>query len=168
MGIRDFAAPEGESWKDVNSRARNFIQTEIVAKFFRNKNHEESKSPFEQNIHEIKPKNLQILVVSHGGFIMEFVNAIKYFQSPETHEDKFKNNTKNTSITIFRLTQDLSDKADRIKYDITLQNDNSHLEMTIPRLNQKYRKKALGSQVQSMSNKFGAFSLNQPVIKMKD
>ena len=74
---------------------------------------------------------------------MEFVNAIKYFQSPETHEDKFKNNTKNTSITIFKLSQDLQDQHHKICFDITLQNDNSHLDMTIPRLNEKYRKKAL-------------------------
>ena len=36
QGIRDFAAPEGESWKDVNQRAKTFIQSEIVAKFFQN------------------------------------------------------------------------------------------------------------------------------------
>ena len=34
VGIRDFRAPGGESWKDVNSRARDFTQKEILQKAF--------------------------------------------------------------------------------------------------------------------------------------
>ena len=34
MGLRDYAAPGGERWKDVNTRARKFIQNEIIAKYF--------------------------------------------------------------------------------------------------------------------------------------
>jgi len=34
MGIRDFAAPGGESWKDVNARAKNFIGNDILKNYF--------------------------------------------------------------------------------------------------------------------------------------
>lgn len=33
MGIRDYAAPKGESWKDVNVRARDFIQNDIIKNY---------------------------------------------------------------------------------------------------------------------------------------
>ena len=58
------------------------------------------------NIQTIKPKKLEIAIVSHGGFIMEFINAVKHFQDPK-FEGVFKNNTKNTSITIVKLSQNL-------------------------------------------------------------
>lgn len=34
-GIREFAAPNGECWKDVNSRARDFIVNDIIKNYFR-------------------------------------------------------------------------------------------------------------------------------------
>jgi hypothetical protein len=34
MGIRDFSSPNGESWKDVNARARDFIYNDILVKYF--------------------------------------------------------------------------------------------------------------------------------------
>lgn len=34
MGIRDFSSPNGESWKDVNARARDFIYNDILLKYF--------------------------------------------------------------------------------------------------------------------------------------
>jgi hypothetical protein len=32
---------------------------------------------------------------------MEFINAFKYFKDPENNVDKFNNNSKNTSVTMF-------------------------------------------------------------------
>ena len=29
------------------------------------------------------------MVVTHGGFIMEFINAFKYFKDPDNNVDKF-------------------------------------------------------------------------------
>ena len=34
MGIRDFSAPGGECWKDVNARAKDFIHCDILFKYF--------------------------------------------------------------------------------------------------------------------------------------
>ena len=104
MGIRDFSAPGGESWKNVNSRAVDFIKNEVIAKYFYVGQKEEAKyeSEFMAKIQQIKPKKLDIAVISHGGFIMEFINATKKFQDPK-FEAVFKNNTKNTSITVVKL-----------------------------------------------------------------
>jgi broad specificity phosphatase PhoE len=44
-----------------------------------------------------------ILVVTHGGFIMEFINAFKSIYGGPTHKDVFKNNAKNTSVNIFDI-----------------------------------------------------------------
>lgn len=90
MGIRDFSSPNGESWKDVNARARDFLYNDIILKYFHNKSEE-----------NIKKRELTFLVVTHGGFIMEFINAFKYFKDPVNNIDKFNNNSKNTSVTIF-------------------------------------------------------------------
>ena len=35
MGIRDFAAPGGESWKDVNARAKDFLHNDILKNYFK-------------------------------------------------------------------------------------------------------------------------------------
>ena len=63
LGIRDFAPPEGECWKDVNNSAKDFIQNEMIKANL---------------LTDFKGKQ-NILIVSHGGFIMEFLNSIKYF-----------------------------------------------------------------------------------------
>ena len=49
---------------------------------------------------------------------MESINAVKYFQDNK-YEDVFKNNTKNTSITIVKLTQNLQN-PEKINFEITL------------------------------------------------
>ena len=90
MGIRDYSSPNGESWKDVNMRARDFMYNEILIKYFQN-----------NDDNNFNKKELTLLVVTHGGFIMEFINAFKYFKDPENNVDKFNNNSKNTSVTIF-------------------------------------------------------------------
>ena len=92
MGIRDYAAPQGESWKDVNARAKDFIVKDIIKKYFMV---DGNKPPLDVRY--------DFLVVTHGGFIMEFTNAIRWFGDP-SYVDKFANNSKNTSISIYTLT----------------------------------------------------------------
>ena len=50
---------------------------------------------------------------------MEFINATKKFQDPN-FEAVFKNNTKNTSITVVKMVQNLDGPSNEIKFDITL------------------------------------------------
>ena len=59
---------------------------------------------------------MDFLVVSHGGFIMEFVNSFKALMDPK-YVDQFKNNTKNTSITIFKITEK---SPGQLQFQITL------------------------------------------------
>ena len=33
MGIREFCSPNGESWKDVNARAKDFLSNDIILKY---------------------------------------------------------------------------------------------------------------------------------------
>ena len=81
---------------------------------------------------------IDFLVVTHGGFIMEFTNAINWLKD-NTFQDKFNNNAKNTSIWIYTLTQDLaSAEPDKIEYSIALLNYNEHVNMTMAQLNTKY------------------------------
>ena len=49
---------------------------------------------------------------------MEFINAVKYFQD-DKYVDVYKNNTKNTSITILKLTQNLQN-PEKINLEFTL------------------------------------------------
>lgn len=79
---------------------------------------------------------MDFLVVSHGGFIMEFVNSFKALMDPK-YVDQFKNNTKNTSITIFKITETTPGKLD---FKITLQNDNTHLAQSVQQLNAKHKR----------------------------
>ena len=90
-GIRDFAAPEGESWKDVNARAKDFIINDIIGKHFRVDGNNEAPTG-----------SYIFLVVTHGGFIMEFTNAFKWIADP-AYADKFNNNSRNCSISIFHF-----------------------------------------------------------------
>ena len=99
LDVRDYRPPEGESWKDVNERAKDFLFNDIIKNYFlTDKKEEEEISSFDAKIRQIKPKQLNFLVVAHGGFIMEFTNAFKSIQDPQNHVDSSKNNSKNTSI----------------------------------------------------------------------
>ena len=140
QGIRDFAAPEGESWKDVNARAKDFLHNDIIQNYFRSEKKEEEKTDdelaqFNNQLKEAQPKSLDFLVVSHGGFIMEFINAVKLHQDPQ-YQDKFNNNIKNTALCIFNLSQNLDDPfagkdKPKVAIRLTLQNDNSHLQQSM-------------------------------------
>lgn len=44
QGIRDFAAPGGESWKDVNARAKDFLHNDVMQNYFKTEKKEEEKA----------------------------------------------------------------------------------------------------------------------------
>lgn len=89
MPIRKFKAEGGESWMDVNARAKDFLMNEILAQYF---------SPNYQS----KSSSIEILVVSHGGWIMEFLNVYNKLMNP-AYKEKYSNNVKNASIHIFTI-----------------------------------------------------------------
>ena len=84
------------------------------------------------------------MIVTHGGFIGEFINVINSFiaaKNGSPHKDKFSNNSKNTCVNIFALKQDISNPVSssgqpNVTFEITLLNDASHIEETIAPLTQ--------------------------------
>lgn len=76
LPIRDYKPENGECWKDVNARAKDFLLGELVPTWFGEV--AENNGQEEQKIQEApSSKNLNILIVAHGGFIMEFINVVK-------------------------------------------------------------------------------------------
>ena len=63
------------------------------------------------------------LVVTHGGFIMEFMNVFKKLIN-KNHKDIYANDSRNTSITQYLIYYDKGE----IKFQLgPIQNDNQHL-----------------------------------------
>lgn len=97
--VREFRPEGGESWLDVNARAKAFLQ-DIIAR------------------HVATP--CKVLVVSHGGCIMELNNVIREFK----HQPSvYANIAKNTSLTVIRISQ----KGGKLTFFEVLSNDTSHL-----------------------------------------
>jgi len=70
----------------------------------------------------------KILVVTHGGFIMEFFNALNYRKSKQ--KPIFLNNTKNCSVNVVRISENIGKKKvnGELVYEVTVRNDVSHVE----------------------------------------
>jgi len=120
--IRDFFVKEGESWKDVNSRAKDFLVNEVINKHLLIK--EEEKSGHES------PPVQNMLVVTHGGFIMEFLHVVKKFQD-QRYVEVFKNNAKNGCLFVFNL---VSKNNKFPTFSIEIDNDAAHMDMTFAQL----------------------------------
>ncbi|CDW81697.1 phosphoglycerate mutase family protein [Stylonychia lemnae] len=71
----------------------------------------------------------KILVITHGGFIMEFLNAVRVMQSKSPI---FNNNAKNTAIYVIKFKQELkkTSKGTILKVipQVIVENDNRHLK----------------------------------------
>lgn len=102
--IRDYRPEEGESWNDVKERAKAFL-LDLFATF----------------VQAPQPARVKVLVVSHGGWIMEFLNALRELQHREPVQ---ANISKNTALYIFRVTE----RKQRPEVAILMQNDVSHLK----------------------------------------
>lgn len=100
MNPREFRPINGESWVDVQSRARNFL-LEITGRF-------------------IIDRPTKVLVVSHGGWIMELVNTIREIRG---QVPVYANKSKNTALYIYRFRK----AGNKLATNAVLENDTKHL-----------------------------------------
>ena len=137
--MRLFRPLNGENGEDILKRANNFIHNDILQKYFLcSRMSNKQTSNFDYELQQIKPKKLDFLIVSHAGFINEFTNAISYLKDKTPPLNK---GTKNTSISKFKLTQDISNirgEVPPIKFDIIVKNDHEHINMTFDQIKQKF------------------------------
>lgn len=74
------------------------------------------------------------MVISHGGFIMELLNAVRTRTNKEL---RYINDAKNTSLYILKINCEvcglkcLSTEKCELKYDFLIQNSVSHLEFLV-------------------------------------
>ncbi|CAG9333523.1 unnamed protein product [Blepharisma stoltei] len=107
LGInpREFKPPGGECWRDVHRRAKDFLNHLL-------RNHLETND---------SPNPQKILIISHGGWIMEFLNAIRELKGQEA---VLANKSHNTALYIIRFSR----KGNKLTYKMMLENDTSHLK----------------------------------------
>lgn len=105
--IRDFRPEGGESWSDVQIRAREFL-LDIS----------------ERHIQEESKEMPRILIVAHGGWIMEFMNVVRSLRGqPSVHA----NVSKNTALYVMRIQR----QNNRLQPCVLKENDISHLEKSV-------------------------------------
>ncbi|CAK78968.1 unnamed protein product (macronuclear) [Paramecium tetraurelia] len=102
VDIRVFKPDQGESWVDVNNRAQQMLQLII------------------QRCSDLKQNNITVLLVTHGGFIMEFMNQINYMINKK--QPVYNNSALNCSITIVKYI------LPKGEVKIVTQNDASHIQ----------------------------------------
>ncbi|KAM3131358.1 hypothetical protein pb186bvf_016540 [Paramecium bursaria] len=101
VDIRVFRPDQGESWEDVNKRAQQLLQK------------------IQQLAAQLKQPTVKVLLVTHGGFIMEFMNHMNFLQSKKN--PVYNNNAQNCSITVVSYK-----KPGDIK--VLVNNDASHIQ----------------------------------------
>lgn len=122
---RQYRVPRGESWDDVNKRARRMLLrlggTFVAA---------QAPRPPASRPGRVTPEplsagdgRLRVLVVTHGGFIMEAVNAARGADGKAT--PFAENGAFNTAVYKFELSREPS--RDRLCCRILAANDASHL-----------------------------------------
>ena len=99
---REFRPLNGESWTDVQNRARNFLM-EISSRLIQPDN------------------NTKVLIVSHGGWIMEFINVIRELKG---QPPLYSNKSKNTAVYIYRFRL----VGNKLTPNKIIENDTKHLE----------------------------------------
>ncbi|CAG9329621.1 unnamed protein product [Blepharisma stoltei] len=102
---RDSPFPGGESLLDVNRRVKNFFD------FLINRH---------MNVQMSSNEEQKILVVTHCGFIMEFLNFLLEMKGESPREDW---RIQNTAVFVFRIT--INDE--KVNAEIVTFNDASHL-----------------------------------------
>jgi len=68
----------------------------------------------------------KVLIVTHGGFIGEFMNVVRSFQGKPAI---YSNNAKNTAMFIVQFERNAKGG---LKPTVKLENDNSHINLTLP------------------------------------
>ena len=137
---RAYRVPRGESWEDVNKRARRLL-LRLGGTFVSGKGRRDDdekapegapKKPASGRVSPSKDEpppprddsRLRVLVVTHGGFIMETVNAAR---GADGHRVPFaENGAYNTAIYKFELTKE--PQHDRLCCRVLSMNDASHLQ----------------------------------------
>ena len=94
--MRSWQYPDGECWKDVNERARNFIEDEILNECLQK----------DENCQNPENTKKDFLVVTHGGFIMEFINCYKSYIDPD-YKEVMNFDVRNTCVNKFSITQEI-------------------------------------------------------------
>ena len=111
VDLRLYKPEGGERWQDVMNRAENFL-TEISDELLQ-------KKP----TGEVKQKKL--LIVTHGGFIGEFLNVVRKLAG---RQPIYNNSAKNTAMYIIKFERNAKSS---LKARILLENDNEHLKLKI-------------------------------------
>lgn len=127
---RAYRVPRGESWEDVNKRARRLL-LRIGSTFVAGKAGKPPKTasgteapPIDGAAPAHHDGKLRVLVVTHGGFIMETVNAAR---GADGHRVPFaENGAYNTAIYRFELSKEPA--QDRLCCRVLSMNDASHLQ----------------------------------------
>lgn len=88
IDVREYKCAEAESWVDVYNRAYKFIHL-LIEKHI--KQAYKTADSIEKN-----EKDVRILVVTHGGYIMETHNAVEWIRAGR--EAVFVNNAKNCAF----------------------------------------------------------------------
>lgn len=101
--IREYRPEGGESWEDVKQRCKAFQQ-----------------SLFDTYLDPARSTPARVLVISHGGWIKEFLSVLGELQPEVPVYDYI---SKNTALYIFQVTQ----PHGQLLITATLQNDVSHL-----------------------------------------
>ena len=73
---RQYRVPRGESWEDVNGRARRLL-LRVGATFVAPARRPPASASGRVSPSPLEDDRLRVLVVTHGGFIMEAVNAAR-------------------------------------------------------------------------------------------
>ena len=94
-------------------RAQSYIK-EITDEFLPTKKNQQKN-----------PQNIKVLTVTHGGWIGEFLNAVKIL---EGRQPVYDNSAKNTAMFIIRFERNAKDG---LKPKLIMKNDNSHLELDL-------------------------------------
>ena len=67
------------------------------------------------------------LVVTHGGFIMEFINCYKSYIDPD-YKEVMNFDVRNTCVNKFQITKEIINDEAKTKYEIEYLNDFAHLK----------------------------------------
>lgn len=103
MDPRLFRPSGGESWSDVQGRAQSFF-SELCAQ------------------HLSPSANVRVLLVSHGGWIMEFLNVLRELKGQRA---VYANKSQNTAVYVIRVER----RGGRVLATTVLENDTSHLRV---------------------------------------
>jgi broad specificity phosphatase PhoE len=97
--IREYKCEGGESWIDTNKRASKLLKQIVMENLIEGK----------------EKKTVSILVITHGGFIMEFNNVVSRIHKKT---EIFDNSAKNCSMFSYLITYQKKGEYDENQVNI--------------------------------------------------